>query len=114
MPTLRELTEYHKPSTLDEALKLLRRTRVKTVPLAGGTSLVPEAAHDVQAVVDLSALGLSFIKTAEVSENLRGLERLPASERSARRRQNYLRLHHVSMAWLPVSARHRRIAAAVC
>jgi probable selenate reductase FAD-binding subunit len=62
MPTLRELTEYHQPTTLDEALKLLRRTRVKTVPLAGGTSLVPEAARDVQAVVDLNALDLSFVR----------------------------------------------------
>jgi carbon-monoxide dehydrogenase medium subunit len=67
MPTLRELTEYHQPTTLDEALKLLRRTSLKTVPLAGGTSLVPEAARDVQAVVDLNALDLSFIKTSEVS-----------------------------------------------
>lgn len=74
MPTLRELTEYHQPTTLDEALKLLRRTRVKTVPLAGGTSLVPAAARDVQAVVDLNALDLAFVKTSEVSENLRGLE----------------------------------------
>ena len=62
MPTLRELTEYHQPATLDEALKLLRRTSVKTVPLAGGTSLVPEAARDVQAVVDLNALDLSFVR----------------------------------------------------
>ncbi len=62
MPTLRELTEYYKPTTLDEALKLLRRTRIKTMPLAGGTSLVPEAGRDVQAVVDLSALDLSFIR----------------------------------------------------
>jgi CO/xanthine dehydrogenase FAD-binding subunit len=84
MPTLRELTEYHKPATLDEALKLLRRTRVKTVPLAGGTSLVPEAARGVQAVIDLNALDLSFIKTREEfaehpeavrsGRNLRGLE----------------------------------------
>ena len=74
MPTLRELTEYHKPETLEEAMKLLRRTSIKTVPLAGGTSLVPSAAPEVQAVVDLGALGLSFIKTSEVSENLRGLK----------------------------------------
>ncbi len=73
MPTLRELTEYHKPTTLDEALKLLRRTSLKTVPLAGGTSLVPEAAHDVQAVVDLNALGLSYIKTSEVSQDFGSL-----------------------------------------
>jgi CO/xanthine dehydrogenase FAD-binding subunit len=74
MPTLRDLTEYHKPTTLDEALKLLRRTRLRTVPLAGGTSLVPEAAPDVQAVVDLNALDLSFIQTLEFTETLRGLE----------------------------------------
>ncbi len=62
MPTLRELTEYHQPETLEDAMKLLRRTRVKTVPLAGGTRLVPAAAPGVQAVVDLSALGLSYVK----------------------------------------------------
>ncbi len=62
MPTLRELTEYHQPTTLEEALKLLRRTSLKTVPLAGGTSLVPESARDVQAVVDLNALELSFVQ----------------------------------------------------
>src|SRR5512135_2310442 len=62
MPTLRELVEYHQPTTLDEALKLLRRTRIKTVPLAGGTSLVPAAAPDVRAVVDLNGLDLSFIR----------------------------------------------------
>ena len=75
MPTLRDLTEYHRPATLDEALRLLRRTRIKTVPLAGGTSLIPEAARDVQAVVDLNALGLSYIKTSEApAQNFRGLE----------------------------------------
>jgi aerobic carbon-monoxide dehydrogenase medium subunit len=73
MPTLRKLTEYHQPTTLDEALKLLRRTSLKTVPLAGGTSLVPAAAHDVQAVVDLNALGLSYVQTSEVSENFGSL-----------------------------------------
>jgi CO/xanthine dehydrogenase FAD-binding subunit len=74
MPTLRELTEYHKPTTLDEAVKLLRRRKIRTRPIGGGTALVPEASPDVQAVVDLSALGLSYIKTFEVFENLKGLE----------------------------------------
>lgn len=76
MPTLRELTEYHKPTTLDEAVKLLRRRKIQTRPIGGGTALVPEASPDVQAVVDLSALGLSYVKTFEVSAraNLKGLE----------------------------------------
>jgi CO/xanthine dehydrogenase FAD-binding subunit len=75
MPTLRELTEYHQPTTLDEALKLLRRTAIHTVPIAGGTSLVPEAAREVQAVVDLNALGLSYIQTSEVFAERPGADR---------------------------------------
>jgi carbon-monoxide dehydrogenase medium subunit len=74
MPTLRDLVEYHKPTSFEEALKLLRRPNVRTVPIAGGTALVPSAAREVEAVVDLNALGLAYIKTSEVSENLGGLE----------------------------------------
>lgn len=65
MPTLRELTEYHTPATLDEALKLLRRRRIHTVPIGGGGSLVADAPREVQAVVDLSRLGLSFVEAGE-------------------------------------------------
>jgi len=76
MPTLRTLTEYHTPTTIDEAVKLLRRRKIRTRPIGGGTALVPEASPDAQAVVDLSALGLSYVKTFEVSAiaNLPGLE----------------------------------------
>lgn len=74
MPTLRELVEYHKPTDIEEAVKLLQRPNVRTVPIAGGTALVPSAAHEVEAVVDLGALGLSYIKTFEVPENVGGLE----------------------------------------
>jgi probable selenate reductase FAD-binding subunit len=62
MPTLRELTEYHTPTTLDDALKLLRRRKIHTVPIGGGGSLVADAPREVQAVVDLSQLGLSFVE----------------------------------------------------
>jgi len=74
MPTLRELVEYHKPTDVEEAIKLLLRPNIRTVPIAGGTALVPSAAREVEAVVDLGALGLSYIKTSEVAENLGGLE----------------------------------------
>ena len=47
-------------------------------------------------------------------KNFRRLQCLPASERPARRRQNCRRLHHLSVAWLPISAGNRRVAAAVC
>ncbi len=62
------LREIHKPTTLTDALKLLQQPG--TVALAGGTALHADArrsfaaAQDVQAVVDLSALGLTFIREA--------------------------------------------------
>ncbi len=51
------INEYHRPQTLDEALALLQRSRA-SVPLAGGTDLIPSRAPYAQAVVDLQALGL--------------------------------------------------------
>jgi carbon-monoxide dehydrogenase medium subunit len=51
------ISEYHRPQTLDEALALLQRSRT-SVPLAGGSELVPSRAPNAQAVVDLQALGL--------------------------------------------------------
>ncbi len=54
------LREIHKPTTLADALKLLQQP--DTVALAGGTALNADARRDVRAVVDLSALGLSYIR----------------------------------------------------
>src|SRR3972149_4473622 len=70
MPTLRKPTEYHNPPSLDEALKLLRRPDVRTVPIAGGSGLVSAAPRDVEAVVDLSALDLAYIKPCEGFQSL--------------------------------------------
>lgn len=57
------LTEYHRPSDMATARRLLARTRIMTVPLAGGTLLVPELeASGVEAVVDLCDLPLHFIE----------------------------------------------------
>lgn len=65
--------EYHRPDSLDEALRLLQRPNVASVPLAGGSSLVPQLRQDlpgtqagaVDAMVDLAGLGLSFIKRTD-------------------------------------------------
>lgn len=65
MPSLRELTEYHKPASIDEALQLLHRPDVRSLLIAGGTGVVADASPDVQAVIDLSGLNLSYIKTTE-------------------------------------------------
>ena len=56
------LAEIHRPTTMTEAVRLLRRPNIKTAILAGGTTLVPRASRDVQALVDLRNLSLSYIK----------------------------------------------------
>ena len=33
-----KISEYHRPQTLEEALALLGRTEIVTLPLGGGTS----------------------------------------------------------------------------
>lgn len=55
------IIEYHRPSTLDEALTLLTPGAVKTVPLGGGTWLNQPSA-DSFAVVDLQALELDKLE----------------------------------------------------
>ena len=56
------LREIHKPTTLADALKLMQQP--DTVALAGGTELIAGQRRDVRAVVDLSALGLAYIREA--------------------------------------------------
>ncbi len=56
------LIEYQQPTTLGAALKLLTRPSPRTIPLAGGVWLVARRDSSIQAVVDLSALGLDFIE----------------------------------------------------
>jgi CO/xanthine dehydrogenase FAD-binding subunit len=62
------ITEYHRPKDLTEALALLARTEIVTVPLGGGTSINSPAYMVSQfpatefAVVDLQALGLNTVE----------------------------------------------------
>ncbi len=58
---LRNLTEYHWAEHIDDALLLMTRLDVKTVPLAGGTHLLGLDDASIEAVVDLRELGLSYI-----------------------------------------------------
>lgn len=57
------ITEYHRPNGLMEAVKLLQRKQPRTVVLGGGTWLNGEAPRDVEAVVDIANLGLARIET---------------------------------------------------
>ncbi len=54
--------EYHRPKQLEDALALLARRGVRTVPIGGGSQLIAEDRRDVDAVVDLSELYLSYIR----------------------------------------------------
>lgn len=59
------LREYHRPETMAEALALLARPGINSVPLAGGMDLVPQlvtADNAIEAAVDLGRLGLDFIE----------------------------------------------------
>ncbi|MGD8456415.1 MAG: FAD binding domain-containing protein [Anaerolineales bacterium] len=55
------IVEYHRPDTIDDALKLLKRKEPVTVPLGGGTVLNAPS-DDQYAVVDLQNLALSGVK----------------------------------------------------
>jgi CO/xanthine dehydrogenase FAD-binding subunit len=54
------IIEYHRPDSIEEALKLLARKRPVTVPLGGGTVLNAPS-DDQVAVVDLQYLGLDKV-----------------------------------------------------
>lgn len=58
---LLNLLEYHWAEDLDDALLLLARSDIKTVPLAGGTYLLGSENEEIQAVVDLRDLELAYI-----------------------------------------------------
>jgi CO/xanthine dehydrogenase FAD-binding subunit len=58
---LLKLVEYHWAEHIDDALLLLARLDMKTVPLAGGTYLLGLQDESIEAVVDLRDLGLTYI-----------------------------------------------------
>ncbi len=60
---LPNLRTYHRPESLEEAVRLIRPPAV--VPLGGGTVLLPTRDPAVEEVVDLSRLGLTYIRAVE-------------------------------------------------
>jgi CO/xanthine dehydrogenase FAD-binding subunit len=54
------ITNYHRPQTLEQGMALISRTKPRTLPLGGGTSLSHRQPESVE-VVDLQALGLNQI-----------------------------------------------------
>lgn len=60
---LPNLRTYHRPTSLEEAIGRIRPPT--SVPLAGGTVLLPSRDPAVEEVVDLSGLGLTYIRAEE-------------------------------------------------
>jgi CO/xanthine dehydrogenase FAD-binding subunit len=69
---LPNLLEYNWAEDLDEALILLARSDVYTVPLAGGTYLLGHNNDEIQAVIDLRDLQLAYIREDEQRNYGRG------------------------------------------
>jgi len=67
---LLNLLEYHWVEDIDEALLLIARSDVKTVPLAGGTHLLSLDDDTIQAVVDLRDLELAHISEDAISVHI--------------------------------------------
>lgn len=55
------IIEYHRPSSIDQALEILSRPQPKSLPLGGGSVLSHKKDEDF-AVVDLQALGLDTLQ----------------------------------------------------
>ncbi len=58
---LKNLNRYHKPSTIGEALDILKNSE-KVKILAGGTSVAVNKNDDINVLVDIKGLGLNYIK----------------------------------------------------
>src|SRR5512146_975449 len=54
------LSAIHKPTTIEDAVKLLQQPGA--VALAGGTALIASRRDDVTVAIDLSQLGLTYIR----------------------------------------------------
>src|SRR5215469_2286913 len=75
---LLNLLEYHWAEAIDDALLLMARAGVKTVPLAGGTYLLGLEDEDIQAVVDLRDLELAYISEDERGVHIGAMTTLQA------------------------------------
>ena len=60
------ITNYHRPKTLEQAITLIARPNIKTLPMGGGT-LLSHSQPELVEVVDLQALGLNQIEKTGIS-----------------------------------------------
>jgi len=74
---------FHQPTTLDEALRLLQKHPGKACPVAGDTDLALRAGRSAQVLVDITRLGLSYIKREGKGLRIGATTTMAALEESA-------------------------------
>ncbi|MBI4865355.1 MAG: FAD binding domain-containing protein [Candidatus Wallbacteria bacterium] len=79
---LRNLKEFHYPATVAEALAILQRFDSRASVIAGGTSLGRTDDAKIEAMVDISRMGLAFLKEDKVSLRIGSTNPLQALARS--------------------------------
>jgi CO/xanthine dehydrogenase FAD-binding subunit len=107
------ILEYHRPNTIDEALKLLQRPKPVTLPLGGGTVLNATFDRNI-AVVDLQKLNIDSITmkrkklnigaTCKLQSLLEGVELPGDLSKVIRLEAAYNTRHMASVAGALVSA----------
>jgi CO/xanthine dehydrogenase FAD-binding subunit len=100
------IIEYHRPATLEEALALLARPALRTLPMGGGT-LLNAPSEEQFAVVDIQDLGLRDIEVrsqfleigaAATLEDLLGMEAASPAFKKAVRHEATRNLRQVGTA----------------
>jgi CO/xanthine dehydrogenase FAD-binding subunit len=98
------IIEYHRPETIDDAVKLLQRPNLTTRPLGGGTVLSAPSAEQV-AVVDLQALNLNeisqrgnalYVGASATLQKLLDSANLPAALAAAIRHEATYNMRHAA------------------
>jgi CO/xanthine dehydrogenase FAD-binding subunit len=74
--SMRPPPEYHRPSTLDEALHLLSRKDRHSVVISGRSRPVPNRREGGEVIVDVSALPLSYVEGGSSRLRLGGMTTL--------------------------------------
>jgi probable selenate reductase FAD-binding subunit len=74
---------FHQPTTLDEALRLLQKHPGKACPVAGDTDLALRAGRSAQVLVDITRLGLSYVKREGKGLRIGATTTMAALEESA-------------------------------
>jgi carbon-monoxide dehydrogenase medium subunit len=57
-----QVDSYHRPRSIREAIRLLQAGRSRARIVAGGTDLVAQADSSIRSLVDITQLGLSYIR----------------------------------------------------